>query len=225
MFVGCQSGFTCETFIFFHYIYIFLTLQSKKPQTIFRLNHRKQKGRLPLPLGFIFWLVIWSITTVLPSDGILQVFVPTSVLLATRLATISWIIPRLLPSVDMDLRSVSMASWLVLPNSDSPLTAISWSLIRSRPSCQSQPEFSLDMEKKKTPNSADGQSSPSSLSDLSDGLSSECILFLISNRQECFYVHYHGSCQHKLTKKKPSSEDGNRGKGFAQRFLSNTNIY
>ncbi|TNN28525.1 hypothetical protein EYF80_061327 [Liparis tanakae] len=35
----------------------------------------------------------------------------------------------------MDLRSVSMASWLVLANSDSPLTAISWSFTRSRPSC------------------------------------------------------------------------------------------
>lgn len=58
----------------------------------------------------------------------------TSVFLATRLATMSWIIPRLLPSVDMDLRSVSMASWLVLPSSDSPLTAISWSFTRSRPS-------------------------------------------------------------------------------------------
>lgn len=59
----------------------------------------------------------------------------TSFRLATLLATISWIIPRLLPSVDIDFRSVSMASWLVLPSSDSPFTAINWSLTRSRPSC------------------------------------------------------------------------------------------
>lgn len=49
----------------------------------------------------------------------------------------SWIIPRLLLSIDMDLRSVSMASWLVLPSKDSPLTAISWSLTCRRPSWRS----------------------------------------------------------------------------------------
>ncbi len=68
----------------------------------------------------------------------------TSFLLATRLATMSWIIPRLLPSVDMDLRSVSMASWLVFPSSDSPLTAINWSFTRSRPSCWSTRNHTSD---------------------------------------------------------------------------------
>lgn len=58
----------------------------------------------------------------------------TSPHLLTRLATMSWIMPRLLPSVDMDLLSASMASWFVLPNRDSPFTAISWSFTRSRPS-------------------------------------------------------------------------------------------
>lgn len=58
----------------------------------------------------------------------------TSLHLLIRLATMSWIMPRLLPSVDMDLRRVSMASWLALPSSDSPFTAISWSFTLSLPS-------------------------------------------------------------------------------------------
>lgn len=49
----------------------------------------------------------------------------TSLHLLIRRATMSWIIPRLFPSVDIDLLRVSMASWLVLPNRDSPFTAIS----------------------------------------------------------------------------------------------------
>lgn len=61
--------------------------------------------------------------------------VTTSLSLETSRATTSWIIPRLLPSTDIDLRSVSMASWLVIPLSGSPLTAISWSFTQRRPSC------------------------------------------------------------------------------------------
>ena len=43
-------------------------------------------------------------------------------------------VPLLFPSVDMEVRSVSMASWFVFPSRDSAFTAISWSLTRSRPS-------------------------------------------------------------------------------------------
>lgn len=49
-------------------------------------------------------------------------------------STTNWIIPLRFPSMDMDLRRVSMASWLDFPKSGSPLTAISWSLICRRPS-------------------------------------------------------------------------------------------
>lgn len=60
----------------------------------------------------------------------------TSLHLLIRLATMSWIMPRLFPSVDMDLRRVSMASWLALPSRDSPFTAMSWSFTLSLPSCE-----------------------------------------------------------------------------------------
>lgn len=46
----------------------------------------------------------------------------------------NWIIPRMFPSMDIDRLSVSIASWLDFPKRDSPLTAISWSFIRRRPS-------------------------------------------------------------------------------------------
>lgn len=59
----------------------------------------------------------------------------TSPLPATRRATISWIMPLLLPSTDMDLRRVSIASWFVFSSKDSPLTAMSWSFTLNRPSC------------------------------------------------------------------------------------------
>lgn len=104
------------------------------------------KGRIDmrlLPVGQNVWCrlnnqhLAWVRSTP-PHPGQCRVSVhfPTSQFLGNRRATISWIIPRLLPSTDMDLRRVSMASWLVIPSSDSPLTAMSWSLTRRRPSCR-----------------------------------------------------------------------------------------
>lgn len=49
-------------------------------------------------------------------------------------STTSWMVPRELPSDDMERLSASMAAWLERPSSDSPFTAISWSLTVSRPS-------------------------------------------------------------------------------------------
>lgn len=60
----------------------------------------------------------------------------TSFLPFTILATMSWIMPRLLLSIDMEVRRVSIASWLVFPSSDSPFTAINWSFTLKRPSWQ-----------------------------------------------------------------------------------------
>lgn len=58
----------------------------------------------------------------------------TSSGLSSLLRITNWIMPRMFPSMDMDLLSVSMASWLDFPRRVSPLTAISWSFIRRRPS-------------------------------------------------------------------------------------------
>lgn len=58
----------------------------------------------------------------------------TSCGLSGLLSITNWIMPRMFPSMDMDLLSVSMASWLDLPRRDSPFTATSWSFTRSRPS-------------------------------------------------------------------------------------------
>lgn len=49
-------------------------------------------------------------------------------------STTSWMVPRELPSDDIERLSASMAAWLERPSSDSPFTAISWSLTLSRPS-------------------------------------------------------------------------------------------
>lgn len=58
----------------------------------------------------------------------------TSCGLSGLLSITNWIMPRMFPSMDMDLLSVSMASWLDLPRRVSPFTATSWSFTRSRPS-------------------------------------------------------------------------------------------
>lgn len=58
----------------------------------------------------------------------------TSCGLSGLLSITNWIMPRMFPSMDMDLLRVSMASWLDLPRRDSPFTATSWSFTRSRPS-------------------------------------------------------------------------------------------
>lgn len=92
---------------------------------------------IPLLIQSVFH---WFRTECLRMDFPLLQRVVTSLFLVTSRATISWIIPRLLPSTDMDLRSVSMASWLVIPSSDSPFTAMSWSLTHRRPSCRTLEE-------------------------------------------------------------------------------------
>ncbi len=54
------------------------------------------------------------------------------------LSTTSWIVPLTFPSCDIERRSVSMATWLERPSSDSPFTATSWSLTCRRPSCKTR---------------------------------------------------------------------------------------
>lgn len=49
-------------------------------------------------------------------------------------STTSWMVPLRFPSCDMERRSVSMATWLEHPSSDSPFTDTSWSFTLRRPS-------------------------------------------------------------------------------------------
>ena len=53
----------------------------------------------------------------------------------------TWIIPLTFPTVDIEVRKVSIASWLVIPISDWPLTEINWSFAFRRPSCDRDKVF------------------------------------------------------------------------------------